>query len=212
VLQHSCVATGAAQGEHKSIICVLYGCVPAALQTLYNHSSPRIVSQLLSQWHAQPADQHNHSPALTAEAADVLAEASGTGSFNRQHPDNTAVQPRAAAAHHQATASSAASREQQGPASVLQHASGAVLLQVAVADCGSCTTFGQLFDWLLYQRGMVACGLYRQTKHQGRRLQYVYTNPDKVRGCICITWPERTTNAYKFNAQHAWQASCTQGA
>jgi hypothetical protein len=183
-VRSSCDAIGAVSvllaslAECSGIICACSclqkDCPPAALQTLYNHSSPRIVSQLLSQWHAQPADQHNHNDSLTAEAAEVLAEAS--------------------VADHQASASSAASSEQQGPASVLHHASGAVLLQVPVAGCG-CATFGQMFDWLLSQRGMVACGLYRQTKHQGRRLQYVYTNPDKMRGCICITWPERTRNA-----------------
>jgi hypothetical protein len=169
------------------------------LQTLYNHTTPRIVSQLLSQWHAQLGGQANPRDPSPADAAGVVAEAAANGQHNidqgGQELDNSMViqqeeqqqqQPTGNKQVHAAPAapSSAAvlaSKQQQGATNILQHAGGAVLLQVPVNECGGCTTFGALFSWLLDHRSMVAAGLYRSACHQGRSLRYVYTNPDQVR-------------------------------
>jgi hypothetical protein len=157
------------------------------LQTLYNHTTPRIICQLLSQWHAQLGGHPNPRDPSAAEAAEVVADAADTGDsthgsaeLSSNPPENKiqgSTQQRAApAAPHDA-----ATKQQQGATSILQHAGGAVLLQVPVTECGGCATFGALFGWLLAERGMVAAALYRQAQHQGSTLQYVYTNPDQVR-------------------------------
>lgn len=49
----------------------------------------------------------------------------------------------------------------------------------------ACETYGQLFEVLLQQRGVLCCGLYRQAQSEGRYLRYVYANPHKV--CVLVT-------------------------
>jgi hypothetical protein len=82
----------------------------------------------------------------------------------------------------EATAQAQGSRRESGlallqPEHLAAHGS-AVLLQVPVH--AHCSSFGELFDWLLQHQGMLCCGLYRQAIHHGMPLWYVYTNPHKV--------------------------------
>jgi hypothetical protein len=163
------------------------------LQTLYNHTTPRIICQLLSQWHAQLGGHPNPGDPSAADAAEVVADAADMGDSTHgsaelssnllENKKGGSTQQRAAPA----LAHDAATRQQQGATSILQHAGGAVLLQVPVTECGGCATFGALFGWLLGERGMVAAALYRQAQHQGSTLHYVYNNPDQVRQVLLRT-------------------------
>lgn len=182
-----------------------------AAQTLYNHATPRIVSQLLSQWHSQAGGQVNPHDPSPADAAGVVAEAAADGKQNQceqelnnamltQQQQQQQQQPQQRQQQQQVTdskqgraapaAAADLASQQQGATSILQHAGGAVLLQVPVSQCSGCATFGELFGWLLQRRGMVAAGLQRSAVHQGRSLRYVYTNPDQVRrlsvAAICM--------------------------
>jgi hypothetical protein len=160
----------------------LFPVPPHVLQSLYNHTTPRIISQLLSQWHAQPGGRPNPREPSAAEAAEVAAEAACNSQGSVEPSNGTAVTSEPTAQDNkQLHGASSKQRQQQGATSILQHAGGAVLLQVPVAECGGCASFGALFGWLLAERGMVAAALYRQAQHQGSPLQYVYTNPDQVR-------------------------------
>jgi hypothetical protein len=75
------------------------------LQTLYNHTTPRIICQLLSQWHAQLGDRPNPHDPSAAEAAEVVADAADSthgsaelSSGLSEHKPHSSKQPRGAPA------------------------------------------------------------------------------------------------------------------
>lgn len=140
------------------------------VQAINNRGTPHILANMLSTWHRQahrpaPQDAHMHANTLAPDRqpARQLVGTAGSGSAGQ-----------GVTAGHPA---------QHGSCALLRPDQlcgfGAAVLQQVPAQHTGCSTFGELFDWLLQHRGMLCCGLYRQATHYRMPLWYVYTNPHK---------------------------------
>lgn len=157
------------QGHCRVNLCSAYVCLwyDMHVQAINNRGTPHILGSILSTWHRQA---HSNSAASKQPGSQLMATL-GSGSAG---PDTHMQQP----------------GSQQKALALLQaeqpQAHGAAVLQQVPVQHAHCSTFGELFDWLLQHENMLCCGLYRQVMHYGIPLWYVYTNPHKVRSLLCL--------------------------
>lgn len=199
-----CLKPAVARSWHYVTILGSNSCLPSVTQAMYNHGTPRMITQLLTQWHSRPGTQL-HTAAMQSSAMQLPPSNSNSalvysGSDSAAASNNVAAEDMLPAATNSSTAAMIERLEASTPVGLskptlaaMQPASAdAVLLQIPTVDCPS-DTFGELFEQLLTEQCMICCGLYRSAVHEGRRLWYVMTNPDKVSrqsrqwlvSCVC---------------------------
>ncbi|KAF6255852.1 hypothetical protein COO60DRAFT_1532573, partial [Scenedesmus sp. NREL 46B-D3] len=139
-------------------------------QTLYNHTTPHIVSQLLSQWHAQLGGQGNPDDPSAADAAQVVAEAAAPGqpAQGDKQLSNGGVQQQPIDSKQLHAATNACAKP-QGATNILQHAGGAVLLQVPVAGVAAVPRLARSLAgcWLSGAWWPLRCTARRTTRAPG---------------------------------------------
>jgi hypothetical protein len=176
------------------------------LQAVNNRGTPHILASILSQWHCcqqqhssrhadkpqqpqQPPQQQQapvlpqqHMQQVPSQGATagslLLAAGKATVAANQEAAgeQHTAADTSISPLLHKQHGSSQGRVLQQGQQ---QCSRTAVLLQIPLTGFLHCSTFGELFDWLLRHQGMLCCALYRHAAENGSNVWYTYTNPHK---------------------------------